>query len=118
METARVTFEQAKSLKKKGFDIEVNKKYSKYGHLSKYLQFPENINQYNFDGELSAPEQYQVVEWLRVKHGIFISVLECNDKSGYYWRILDEGPSTITFNLPQEAYSAAIDYVLAGLKNK
>jgi hypothetical protein len=133
-----VTFEQAKWLKEKGFD------------LSKYLRIddenPLNLNS-NYNPREYQPwylelHQWQVVEWLRVKHGIWILVLP-QDKSGIDFRIdkskypshalflsiikYDENYSCkqlintsddkselfLHFDTPQEAYSAAFNYIIS-----
>lgn len=73
-----------------------------------------------------ALEQWQVVEWLRVKHGIWISV-SC-DLVGYYAYYSIDATKYVNSSIqkgwinggnalksPQEAYSAAFDYVLTKL---
>jgi hypothetical protein len=73
----------------------------------------------------SAPEQGVVVEWLRVNHGIWVSVgvgsLFHGDK--FYilikkynidrWELTPlDNESHSPYDTPQEAYSAAFDYIL------
>lgn len=82
----------------------------------------------------SAPEQWKVVEWLRINHGIWVTV--DIGKEYWFWKIRgingkvivkeqipDELCTTLTGLLfsntkylkyisPQEAYSAAFDYIL------
>jgi hypothetical protein len=72
-----------------------------------------------------APEQHQVVEWLRVNHDIHITydigltgyyglIKYRHSKGSLYlskWVNEQENP----FKSPQEAYSAAFDYVLNNL---
>ena len=84
---------------------------------------------YNFktsDDFISAPEQYQVVEWLRINHGIWIGVPylgEIRENSPIKFnaeiRYIRDVPNLIQningFNSPQEAYSAAFDYILKEL---
>jgi hypothetical protein len=66
---------------------------------------------------LPAPEQWQVVEWLRVNHGIW--VYSYNNGTSWIGSIQKTNGSIIRIipanNLPQEAYSACIDYVLKHL---
>ena len=64
-----VTFEQAKWLKEINCDIRCNQAYDFRGGDIKYL------GRY-IDSHLlyTAPEQWQVVEWLRVNHGIWINI--------------------------------------------
>jgi hypothetical protein len=115
-----VTFEQAKWLKEKGF--KGRSRY--YGGSGELVEVP-NIIEYDYrhtNNEMQrfrweAPEQWQVCEWLRVKYGIWIYVLPYstlfrpyaeelvdNDKFGKW-----EGHK---YSTPQEAYSAAFDYIL------
>lgn len=122
IELTYVTFEQAKWLKEKGFDI-LNCKSGYHGDfgslegdlylfLGTYTFLDDVLIRNNCEWKIQRPEQWQVIEWLRVNHGIWISALECNDKSGFYWRILEEsGHSSATFKTPQEAYSAAFNYI-------
>jgi hypothetical protein len=72
----------------------------------------------------AAPEQWQVIEWLRVNHGLFIIAVPNETRKGkwHYHRfdLLETGrdsePELVDkFNTPQEATSAAIDYVLKEL---
>ena len=126
-----VTFEQAKLLKEKGFDLRIKQCYvSKETILFLY---DENntlgwCNRNLPKNEYSAPEQWQVVEWLRIKHGVWILALPTIN--GYFaYKIIDvqmnpekhiERPpykdvSANDYKTPQEAYSAAFDYILTNL---
>jgi hypothetical protein len=77
----------------------------------------------------SAPEQHVVIEWLRVNHGLWVGIYYHNDNNKYQYIIdllklhsiknwlfdgdtIDNGKQ---FNSPQEAYSAAFDYILNNL---
>jgi hypothetical protein len=120
---AYVSFEQAKWLKEKGF--KGRSRY--YGGSGELVEVPNIIeNDYRHtNNEMQrfrweAPEQWQVVEWLRVNHGIWIYVLPYstlfrpyaeelvdNDKFGKW-----EGHK---YSTPQEAYNAAFDYILNNL---
>jgi len=126
-----VTFEQAKLLKEKGLnknelEIECNQGYDFRG--GDIQHHGRHIDSHMF---YSALEQWQVVEWLRVKHGIIIELLvdgwkddNCVSEEFLCYRIFiwqigkpkphhndDLGaPST-----PQEAYSVAFDYILKEL---
>jgi hypothetical protein len=134
---AYVTREQANQLKEKEFDIPT---YAYYYGLNFYTGEYKNHSQTTIGdtemhkrliGYISAPEQHQVVEWLRVNHGIWIPInpkrekingvnemwydaevwkLEPDEIKGYGWNELAE-----TFETPQEAYSAAFNYVLNNL---
>lgn len=134
------TFEQAKKLKEKGFDEYCVMKYflrkpSGYGSINYNKETPYNITGY--DGILLnekyidnnvfiyAPEQWEVVEWLRVNHGIWVIADHSIHPDGYYWMIKNLKTNKIihsetnafqpNFKSPQEAYSAAFDYVLNNL---
>jgi len=145
IEPTYVTFEQAKWLKEKGFNTPVRQRWSIVenvdGDKSPFLQEESGLFDWNNNTYLeytSAPEQHQVVEWLRVNHGIIVSVLPDNDINfintqkviftptiniaveGLYnlYRELIrdcEGNGISCFNSPQEAYSAAFDYILNNL---
>jgi hypothetical protein len=124
-----VTREQAKWLKEKEFDLPT---YAYYSGLNFYTGEYKNHSQTTIGdtpmhkmliGYTSAPEQWQVVEWLRVNHGIFISVLPNIGVDFIYTykiysvevgieRCLVNGKN---YELPQEAYSAAFDYILNNL---
>lgn len=99
-----VDFTTAKWLKEKGFKgIEID-----YG-LNQMLN---NSN---------PPQQLQVVEWLRINHGIWTSVDKQNYKL-FKWRISNINlrndaisdsieKSGFNYDSPQEAYLAAFDYI-------
>ena len=141
-----VTFEQAKILREKGFKWLCNYFYSQNGNLyprtvtsgdepTPYdpADFYENFNTivfYNVDNKyqtvFSAPEQWQVVEWLREKYGIWVHVR----RDGGWWipiiedfsnekeegtKIIEMENVPVCFYSPKEAYSAAFDYVLNNL---
>lgn len=149
-----VTFEQAKLLKEKGFDIECRNYYDNSEEICEVSnRFTKNMNSlqtafleiavFPEDADIndkdfivySAPEQWQVVEWLRVKHGIWVFI----DWSQNKWcsQIIDIKEETLKkvcknkdwkernsavylktlldYNSPQEAYSAAFDYILNNL---
>ena len=136
---AYITFEQSKWLKEKGFDAKVqsafiNKTFiefeekSSFDELTKYLDKGTDI--------VLAPEQWQVVEWLRINHGIWIQVTinvsnfgvkgHINEKfkvevisqnrnvkfKSLISRTITEDGVLAPHNSPQEAYSAAFDYIL------
>jgi hypothetical protein len=116
-----VSFEQAKLLKENGFDELCNKLYHYNGSDCIKL-----VNKNSENLGLSAPEQWQVCEWLRVNHGIWIDVgfepINSTIDTPYnvvWWSmcsmiglISDNPKSFHGYNSPQEAYSAGIDYVL------
>ncbi len=140
IERQYVTFEQAKLLKEKGF-IKENGCACREGWVN-YLQSftgatgePENDSGYVLDtlGNshlIERPEQWQVVEWLRIEHDIWVSIQNQKPRNelrfeAYVSRVL-QPPYNINglwqylhltdlFSTPQEAYSAAFNYVLKEL---
>jgi hypothetical protein len=151
MEPAYVTFEQAKWLKEKGFNLDSKKGFDdtervvSFGRKRDYyllsdiyynndlLPYKENVPHYPKTFICTAPEQWQVIEWLRVKHGIWVTSNPLGDKKDWVrwdYKILDLKNSNClidyemsqlnksyeellrnSFNSPQEAYSAALDYI-------
>jgi hypothetical protein len=115
-----VTFDQAKWFKEKGFDEKCL-----YYYLDNVLN---QVLPYNGDywcqnskmpeNYVSAPEQWQIIEWLRVNHNIHIQPRKEFHKKGYFVgkiHISDLSycnPFVRPFDSPQEAYSAAFDYII------
>ena len=119
IEPTYVIFEQAKWLKEKGFDVPTKAFYDLYNNPNnKELSYsvPDNWNDYK---SYSAPEQWQVVEWLRLNHGIWVSVSVEDDKWFYgvkkIFNQYDVISNVIPYKSPQEAYSAAFDYIFNNL---
>jgi hypothetical protein len=59
-------------------------------------------------------EYAHLCEWLRVNHGIWVYSFR-HDENIFYWSIDTierEFTAGDSFNTPQEAYSAAFDYIL------
>jgi hypothetical protein len=117
IEPTYITFEQAKWLKEKGFDescrMLINGVYEPF-HLNLIeTQYFQN-NSVLLKDCYSAPEQWQVVEWLRVNHGIWI-YCKYQKRGKIIFVIEDLQGNNITIspdlNSPQEAYSAAFDYI-------
>jgi hypothetical protein len=111
-----ITFEQAKWLKEKGFDescrMLINGAYEPF-HLNLIeTQYFQN-NSVLLKDCYSAPEQWQVVEWLRVNHGIWIWVENYPNEDNFTPQIPKANLSKILgyYKSPQEAYSAAFDYI-------
>jgi hypothetical protein len=126
-----VTYEQALWLKEKGFD-EISRKYylPRNPLMTKddlTVSLKENKDSDNFNHPsyawlCLAPEQHEVIEWLRVKHEIWVSV--DIDINGMYKKIIRKYNSkdrawevkyatsiSEKYHTPQEAYSAAFDYI-------
>lgn len=126
--THHVTFEQAKLLKTIGF----NELVRFYYRITGSGIFESSVVNHNDDQlretaggmtYVSAPEHWQVVEWLRVKHKIWVS---CElDEDMYKSRVYSfrNGNKHIPMGFknyvtPQEAYLAAFDFILANVLNK
>ena len=116
-----VTFEQSKLLKKKRFD-ERTTVWRQHGNgISGDVEGKKDY--YNRKGDVytSLPEQWQVIEWLRLNHNIWVEVYIDDDQTyGYFiTRFIKEGrldyPLKRKFRSPQEAYSVAFDYILKKL---
>jgi hypothetical protein len=123
-----VTFEQAKWLKEKGFDEPCTALFIheiRQGNTEwDILELFERNNNDTYEFLLSCdmdwqknylrPEQWQVVEWLRVNHGIWI-YCKYQKRGKIIFVIEDLQGNNITIspdlNSPQEAYSAAFDYI-------
>jgi len=119
-----VTFEQAKALKEKGFDIKCSHFYNEGSGFK--LQ-NDSLVRTGKDVFYEAPEQWQVVEWFRQK-GIIIELIvdgwgddDCVSEEFLCYRIFiwQVGKPKPHYNddvgalpTPQEAYSVAIDNVL------
>ena len=133
-----VTFEQAKLLKEKGFNEPVFYCYNLDGTDKRlddlWLQSCEGgmsledwLIDYNlFHFELvSKPEQWQVIEWLRFNKGLdlWVETGYADNSKKYYPKCTKDGHNKnllqkmfpFEFKSPQEAYSAAFDYVLKNL---
>ena len=124
-----VTFEQAKLLKEKGY----KSKSRYYGGSGELVEVPNIIeNDYRHTNNIiqrfrwEAPEQHQVVEWLRINHGIWVSVNIAMDDKWYFELynlkdkrnaeiIIEDENVTDFHNSTKEAYSAAFDYILKEL---
>ncbi len=131
-----VTFEQAKLLKEKGFDEACANAYFCYTNSICELLYPNpEIFGYNYlfqnsvdfnknenpnsitNNNCAAPEQWQVIEWLRIKHGIWISIQQDVDKYDAYIKNKKYDRTKVQhvtnqFDTPQKATSAAFDYTL------
>jgi hypothetical protein len=106
-----VTFEQAKLFKNKGADAISFKYYDNGGTLCH-----SNTVVSNKMGLVVALEQWQVVEWLRVNHGIWVFVgADAFNEKKFWGSVLnlttDKNKQTRFCSTPQEAYSAAFDYI-------
>jgi hypothetical protein len=122
---AYVTFEQAKWLKEKGLIANCKRYWVKYSNTEykemSDIQLEDLDREIGIGSNLVIPkyEQWQVVEWLRVNHGIWISVdmVYETTQTGFWYSIRqskedDKAICSNDYPTPQEAYSAAFDYIL------
>jgi hypothetical protein len=119
IEPKYVTYEQAKWIKEKGFNIPCREGWY-IAQLDPYKGqlFPDDTGGKH---EIEKPEQHQVVEWLRINHGIWVESLHRGDMGDFIFKVVElnennwkKHPHYIHnegFNSPQEAYSAAFDYI-------
>ena len=137
IEPIYVTFEHAKLLKEKGFDERFKAAYSLDGT---YLQSQNYGSPKSIQGHLGkllnpdviptnkiiyAPEQWQVIEWLRIVHGIWIKIdldetTNTDTTLKYHYECIKietdfRWSKAKVFDTPQEAYSEAFDYTLNNL---
>ena len=124
------TFEQAKLLKEK--EWQQRTKMVWLDSLGKQHLMEINLSLELNNAEYDAPEQWQVVEWLRVNYDICLWVKPYADSITYqpHWCYINNkdkennntfylsGNASINgsdYKTPQEAYSAAFDYILKEL---
>ena len=121
IEPQYVTFEIAKLLKEKdfnemcrvfwGYDCTEEKNILIEENSPSFINNRENNN-------LAAPEIWQVVEWLRLKHNIDVHhVIIAASHYGYniFQNRTRKHKEEGYFLTPKEAYLAAIDYILKEL---
>jgi hypothetical protein len=112
-----VTYEIAKWLKEKGFNIPCREGWY-IAQLDPYKGqlFPDDTGGKH---EIEKPEQHQVVEWLRINHGIWVWVrpykdhaADNNDPIQHQMNVYKNGVTVSKeFNSHEEAYSASFDYI-------
>jgi hypothetical protein len=112
------TFELSKLLKEKEWQQRTKMVWLDF--LGKQHLREVNLSLELNNAEYDAPEQWQIVEWLRVKHGIWIYLIPAEDNKNVYKPFfrgekIKDFHLTEFFNSPQEAYSAAFDYILKKL---
>jgi len=123
IEPTYVSFEQVKWLKEKGFDVPCKQRFWVGFENEEHFQndcISNNWNDYDDSSTIyySAPEQWQVVEWLRVNHGIWVYLEIEDDMSTFTWNCVYKMKNAICkdydekfYNSPQSAYAAAFDYI-------
>ncbi len=119
-----VSFEIAKLLNTKRFDVSCEGKYLDGTYFQSY--FGKTPNEKYQDRLLQAPTIADVVMWLYEKHGIWIVVNPHKGENNLgepfmefdleVWSFTDEcvfhNTGLLYFNSPTEVYEAAIEYAL------
>jgi hypothetical protein len=127
IEPAYVTFEQGKLLYDKGFNIPCQYVINKIeressldftGEQTFSLEEVEEAASNSGEEHYLCPEQWKVLEWLRVNHNIDLHAEWDSTDNGVrlYVYVINGKVSKKCYNSPQEAYSAAFDYILKKLK--
>jgi hypothetical protein len=122
------TLDQSKVLKEKGFDEECRMCVEDGDDRPLPFDCGRELHKNSLHPYYSAPEQWVVVEWLRINHDIWVSVgvgsLFHGDKFFILikkynidrWELTPlDNESHSPYDTPQEAYSAAFDYILNNL---
>lgn len=130
-----VSFELAKILKEKNFDVKVRGRiHVSHWHLVKDNIIPSNVNTYHTDmfapinnwnsdimHFMSLPTIAEAAMWLYEKHSVWVECyIDDNGTFGYLIsKVTKEGridfPLKRRFISPTEAYEAAIKYTLKNL---
>ena len=131
--TTLVSFELAKKLKEKGFNLPVGNYYNKecsfvqqgfsndyWGDYTTFNWNADVVGIKPFKGFVSAPTIAEVVMWLCEKHRIWIEVIvESPNYFGYSVCNIKNNTSQdgdyVSYKSPTEAYEAAIEYTLINL---
>ena len=122
-----VSFETAKLLKEKGFDIPVHTFYNPK-KIPYWLKLDPCLINRNAGVQISAPSHQMVVKWLREKYKIFIEIgvsIDLNGKYHYGFRLLNsicknvlEPKDLVKMGFKdtyEEACEASIKYTLENL---
>ena len=127
IEPPYVTFEQSVKLKEKGFDVEVNSEILTNGFVNHH-GIKKN---WNFEqGFYSAPEQWQIIEWLWETYLIDVTVIPIRFRGersvSFQYRVINFSDPEVDevifehqyqrcfeqYTSRSAAYSAAFDYIL------
>ena len=113
-----VNFEFAKFLKEKGFQESCRDFYLDESFKFDDIKYGDYTNHNANDKKFSAPEHWQVLDWLTTNHTIHVFA-DCKIKKGiasYWWNIkgnkLDRwSKHSSHFNSPNDAIDAAFNYI-------
>lgn len=123
IEPRYVDFNTSRLLKEKGLVANCKRYWVKYSNTEykemSDIQLEDLDREIGIGGNLVIPkyEQWQVVKWLRVNHGIWITLYpydEFREDLFLYLIVKRNGniKDKYPYNSPQEAYSAAINHIL------
>lgn len=128
IEPSYITFEQAKLLKELGFDVPTQCAFDENGKDFIDEHWSIDYNDASVYHCYSKPQQWQVVEWLRVVKGIYVCWTPTFNPKKFQFRLYRNDNGTMTqiyntfmgknFSCPQKAYSAAFDHILPKLKKE
>lgn len=115
-----VSFELAKLLREKGFDVK--DKENHYFYVVNHAD-PKKFSylEVGYGNDILAPTIAEVVMWLYEKHGIWIYTVKDYDMPKFNYAIQQPNVYSVLsylhndFNSPTEAYEAAIEYTLNNL---
>ena len=125
-----VSFETAKLLKEKGFDVRCPMIYTADGEMlytdvKHHNMYAVTNKQLEYYTDIIAPTLQMAMKWLREMHGLFVSI--GNDDLDYNWQIFDIkhrtkdlDPTCLTESYAghrkyEQACEAAIKYCLKNL---
>jgi hypothetical protein len=138
IEPIYVNYDFAKFLKEKGFEEHSDynqwilaKDVDSKDESKKFICHSNDLEEYTYINEekehnvyhcLTIPEHWQVIEWLRLNHGIWIHVYYLTEEQAWGWDcyrykkengLLNKPAISFSMKLqsPKESYSAAFDYI-------
>ena len=116
-----VSFETAKLLKDKGFNVEGSRFYMPNGHgMWKYGYYHD----FDISERIECPTHQMAMKWLREAHKIYIDISptysEAEKTIHFIWQIFDSnydfaGDCEIFYDKYEQACEAAIKYCLENL---
>lgn len=96
--------------------IKIFKYFSEKGYKHYTDNTIEELDEVPLDNHYIITEFAHLCEWLRINHGIWIMVRKVQHPTISYYDYYINGEylkqPLMGFNTPQEAYSAAFDYIL------
>ena len=106
------SYEVSKLLKEKGFDVPCSKAYMNDSMVTKSSV---QLIDFNSKGYVSAPTHQMAMDWLRIKHGILISIIPQEVNIGV--DRLCYAIYRITEDLYQPLYNGKVDNLVDSYKD-